>query len=110
MARDFLAIPATSVLSEQVFSLAGQILTKHRSSLSEGMMNSLMCTKNWLGFQELSKEDLEVWMVISLFHVRSWRKLIKTFLVSMYAVRESSYIGLDVWLFQFTGSYLKQVA
>ena len=58
MARDFLAIPATSVPSEQVFSLAGQILTKRRSSLSEGMMNSLMCTRSWLGFQELSKEDL----------------------------------------------------
>ena len=58
MARDFLAIPATSVPSEQIFSIAGQILTKRRSSLSEGMMNTLMCTKSWLGFQELSREDL----------------------------------------------------
>ena len=58
MARDFLAIPATSVLSEQMFSIAGQILTKRRSSLSESMMNALMCTKNWLGFQEVTREEL----------------------------------------------------
>ena len=58
MARDFLAIPATSVPSEQMFSIAGQILTKRRSSLSEGMMNTLLCTKNWLGFQEVTKEEI----------------------------------------------------
>ena len=58
MARDFLAIPATSVPSEQIFSIAGQILTKRRSCLSESMMNAIMCSKNWLGFQEVSKEDL----------------------------------------------------
>lgn len=58
MARDFLAIPATSVPSEQMFSIAGQILTKRRSALSESMMNALMCSKNWLGFQEVTKEDL----------------------------------------------------
>ena len=58
MARDFLAIPATSVPSEQVFSIAGQILTKRRSALSEGRMNALMCCKNWLGFHEITKEEL----------------------------------------------------
>ena len=58
MARDFLAIPATSVPSEQIFSIAGQILTKRRSALSENRMNMLMCCKNWLGFQELTQEEL----------------------------------------------------
>lgn len=58
IARDFLVIPATSVPSEQMFSIAGQILTKRRSALSESMMNALMCSKNWFGFQEVTKEDL----------------------------------------------------
>jgi len=57
MARDFLAIPATSVPSERMFSIAGQILTKRRSSLSENMMNALMCTRNWLGFPEVTQEE-----------------------------------------------------
>jgi len=46
MARDFLAVPATSIPSEQMFSIAGQILTKRRGSFSESMMNTLMCSKN----------------------------------------------------------------
>ena len=59
MARDFLAIPATSVPSERVFSIAGQILTKRRSSITESMMNALMCCKDWLGFTELTREELQ---------------------------------------------------
>lgn len=55
-----MAIPATSVPSEQVFSIAGQILTKRRSAMTETMMNTLMCTKNWLGFQELTREELDI--------------------------------------------------
>ena len=51
-------ILATSVPSDQVFSVAEQILTKRRSSLSEGRMNALMCCKNWLGFHEITKEEL----------------------------------------------------
>lgn len=58
MARDLLAIPATSIPSEQMFSIAGQILTKRQSALSESMMNALMYSKNWLGFQEVTKEEL----------------------------------------------------
>ena len=60
MARDYLAIPATSVPSEQVFSVAGQILTKRRSAMTECMMNTLMCTKNWLGFKEITQEELAI--------------------------------------------------
>lgn len=58
MARDFLAIPATSVPSEQVFSIAGQILNKRRACLSENMMNAIMCCKAWLGVQEITSEEL----------------------------------------------------
>ena len=60
MTRDSLAIPATSVPSEQIFSVAGQILTKRRSALSENRMNVLMWCKNWLGYQELTQEELAI--------------------------------------------------
>lgn len=58
MAKDFLAIPATSVPSEQVFSIAGQILTKCRSALTENKMNALMCCKSWLEVHGITKEEL----------------------------------------------------
>ena len=48
-------IPATSISSEQVSSVAGQILIKKRSVISEGMVNVLLCCKNWLGFHEVAK-------------------------------------------------------
>ena len=58
MARDYLAIPATSVPSERCFSIAGSVLTKRRSSMTEGMANAIMCCKYWLGFDELCQQDL----------------------------------------------------
>jgi len=41
-----------------MFSIAGRILTKRRSSLSENVMNALMCCRNWLGFPEVTQEEL----------------------------------------------------
>ena len=32
----------------------------YSSATTETMMNTLMCTKNWLGFQELTKEELDM--------------------------------------------------
>ena len=58
MARDYLAIPATSVPSERCFSLAGNVLTKQRSSMTEGMANAIMCCKYWLGYDEFSTQDM----------------------------------------------------
>ena len=57
MARDYLAIPATSVPSERCFSIAGSVLTKRRSVMTEGMANAIMCCKYWLGFHELPSLD-----------------------------------------------------
>lgn len=58
MARDYLAIPATSVPSEQVFSVAGNILTRQRSRLSPHMINTLMSCNNWMGLDELNGPEL----------------------------------------------------
>jgi len=54
MARDFLAIPLSTVPSESAFSLGGRILGESRSSLTPEMLEALVCGKDWL-FKE--KED-----------------------------------------------------
>jgi len=58
MARDFLAIPLSTVSSESAFSLGGMILGDHRNwgmilgdhrnSLSPEMLEALVCGKDWL--------------------------------------------------------------
>lgn len=58
MARDYLAIPATSVPSERCFSIASGLLTKQRGKMAEGMANTIMCCKYWLGFDEYTPEEL----------------------------------------------------
>ena len=48
MARDFLAIPLSTVSSESAFSCGGRILGDHRSSLTPHMLEALVCAKDWL--------------------------------------------------------------
>ncbi|CAG8722712.1 8247_t:CDS:2, partial [Racocetra persica] len=48
MAKDFLAIPATSVPSEQIFSLAGRIIDDCRINLESNTVEALICQRNWL--------------------------------------------------------------
>ena len=56
MARDFLAIPISVVLSESAFSLGGRILGESRSSLTFEMLEALVCGKDWL-FKENEADD-----------------------------------------------------
>ena len=58
MARDYLAISATSVPSERCFSIASSLLTKQRGRMAEGMANAIMCCKYWLGFEEYTTQEL----------------------------------------------------
>ncbi|WVZ78668.1 hypothetical protein U9M48_026346, partial [Paspalum notatum var. saurae] len=61
MARDFLAIPLSTVSSESAFSCGGRILGDHRNSLSPQMLEALICAKDWLF---ISKDlDVEVPML-----------------------------------------------
>ena len=48
MARDFLTIQATSVASEQAFSVAGNTITKTRNRLLPETARACLCMKSWL--------------------------------------------------------------
>lgn len=56
MARDFLAIPLSSVASESTFSIASMIIDKHGSSLNPETAEGLICSKDWLK-EYLSDDD-----------------------------------------------------
>jgi hAT family C-terminal dimerisation region len=48
MARDYLAIPATSAPVERVFSGGTDLVQPKRGSLSEDTIRACMCLKSWL--------------------------------------------------------------
>jgi hypothetical protein len=47
MARDHLAIPATSAASESVFSIRGDIITKKYNRLGVDNTRRLLCLRDW---------------------------------------------------------------
>ncbi|KAL0017102.1 hypothetical protein SO802_004171 [Lithocarpus litseifolius] len=48
LARDVLAVPIFTMASELAFSTGGRVLDPFRSSLALKMVQSLICTQNWL--------------------------------------------------------------
>ena len=48
MAKDFLAIPASSVPSESAMSTAGRVIDDYRSSLSPEIVKVLITGKSWI--------------------------------------------------------------
>ncbi|KAF7143020.1 hypothetical protein RHSIM_Rhsim05G0158300 [Rhododendron simsii] len=48
VACDVLAMPVSTVASESAFSTGGRVLDPFRSSLSPSMVETLVCTQNWL--------------------------------------------------------------
>lgn len=48
MARDYLAVPTTSVSVERVFSTADQLITKRRNRLLPENVRRMMLLKNWM--------------------------------------------------------------
>ncbi|XP_076919699.1 zinc finger BED domain-containing protein DAYSLEEPER-like [Bidens hawaiensis] len=66
MARDLFVIPVSTVASESVFSTSGRVLDPYRSSLTPRIVESLICTQNWLrdsstsSMQLLNEEDWNI--------------------------------------------------
>ena len=48
MARDVLAVPVSTVVSETAFSTSGRILNEFRTSLTPFMVQALVCAQDWL--------------------------------------------------------------
>ena len=48
MARDYLAIPATSVASERAFSAGGNMITNKKSSLVSKTIRAAQCLQSWM--------------------------------------------------------------
>ncbi|WOL03478.1 hypothetical protein Cni_G12198 [Canna indica] len=57
IARDFLAIPISTVASEAAFSTSGRVVSAHRSRLHPNTLEALICTQSWLS------TNMEVWGV-----------------------------------------------
>jgi hypothetical protein len=57
MAPDFLAIPLLTVASESIFSTAGMVINKYRSSLSSETVEALIYAKDLLKGYSLDDED-----------------------------------------------------
>jgi hypothetical protein len=47
MARDYLSVQATSVASEQAFSVAGQAITSQRNRLDPDTARASLCLRSW---------------------------------------------------------------
>jgi hypothetical protein len=48
IARDINAIPLSTIASESAFITSGRVLSEHRSRLTPGMLEALMCSQDWL--------------------------------------------------------------
>ena len=76
IARDFLAIPVSTVASESAFSTGGRHLSPHRSRLHPSTVEALVCTQNWFWLEQNLKGMKSLFIRIKLFVV--------LFLLSIY--------------------------
>jgi len=64
MARDVLAVTASTVAAESAFSTGGGIVTDHRTRLSSNTVEALICFQNWL--REAGASYLDIIRIDSL--------------------------------------------
>ncbi len=55
IAKDVLAVTATSVPSEEIFSSSGDLISKKRNRLGHDVIESIMCLKSWNQFLDVNK-------------------------------------------------------
>ncbi|CAN1247777.1 Putative AC transposase, partial [Linum perenne] len=67
IARDFLAIPITSVASESAFSSCGRLLDPHRSKLHYSTVEAMMCTRNWVKDELIRDPDTKLEQLEGMF-------------------------------------------
>jgi hypothetical protein len=48
IARDLLAVQASTVASESAFSIGGRVVSDYRSRLKSGTVEGLICLQDWL--------------------------------------------------------------
>jgi hypothetical protein len=65
MARDYLAIPGTSVPSERRFSASGDMITAKRSRLSAQTIKAAMCLHDW--WKTNLAEETRAWIKNGLY-------------------------------------------
>lgn len=58
MARDVLAIPASTLASESAFSVGGRVVNKYHSRLDPQVVEALICTKDWIRASNKDPKDL----------------------------------------------------
>ena len=58
LARDFLAVPASTVASESAFSASGRLVSPHRNRLHPKTLEALMCAQSWLWAAEMQGDLL----------------------------------------------------
>ncbi|KAK9924582.1 hypothetical protein M0R45_032946 [Rubus argutus] len=70
LAKDILAIPCSTVASENAFSLGSRVVDPFRSSLTPQMVEALVCTNDWLRaeqpnfYKEPTTEELELYQAL----------------------------------------------
>jgi hypothetical protein len=65
MARDILAIPASTVASESAFSTRERVVSDYRSRLKSETIESLICLQDWL--RSDGKSQYHYLFIISLY-------------------------------------------
>jgi hypothetical protein len=58
MARDILAVPASTVASELTFSSAERIVSDYRSRLKSETIEALICFQDWLRSEDSSHDNI----------------------------------------------------
>ncbi|XP_066338653.1 uncharacterized protein [Miscanthus floridulus] len=76
MARDILAVTASTVPSESAFSTSGRIINDHRTRLAGSTVEALLCFQDWLrtagsSYLDIISIDLIAWIAAPMTYISS---------------------------------------